>query len=87
MIGGSDAAEHEDLRAADGAGREDHLFAGQDFVHLILALEQDTVGLVLFVDQDPVDVRVHGDVQVGPLAHRSQEGLGRRTPVASAHRS
>ena len=83
----TDAAQHQDLRAADGACRQDHFFRRVDFVNLVLALKLHAVGLPLLVDQDTVHVAVHGDVQVRSLAHRSQERFGCGTAITAPDRS
>lgn len=70
MVGRSDAAEHQDLRAADGAGRQQHLAVGVDVVDLVLAQEADADGAPA-LHQDLHGAAVLRDVQVGSVAHLS----------------
>ncbi len=53
---------------------------------LAVALEADAVGAILVVDEHLHDVGAHGDVQVGPVAHRPQERLGRGAARAAPDR-
>lgn len=83
-----DAGQHQQLRAADAAGREDHLAFGVDRVQAAVAQELHPRRLVGGgVDDHLRDVRVHGDVQVGPEPSRPQERLGRAAPGAPSDRA
>lgn len=84
---GADAGEHEDLRAVDGAGREDDLLAGPHQVDLLVPRELHPVGdLRLRVDQHPRHVTVHRDVQVRPQSRRPQERFRRAAPENNTNR-
>ena len=88
VIRSSDAAQHQNLRAADGAGRQQHLLRGAHDVDAIVPIKLDGLGaLCPRVDDDFEHMRVHGNVQVAAVANRSQERLAGRAARSSPDRS
>lgn len=83
----ADSAQKENLRTANGAGAQNHLFPGCNAELAIVTLEKHSVSALLVVDEDAVNERVQGDVQVFTIASRSQKSFGRRAPFAISHRS
>lgn len=88
VVGIAYATQQQQMWAADGSGAQNHFFASHNLVDGLLALEHDSIGApVHFIDEHPVDVRVHGDVQIRSMAHRPEERLRRGAPASSAHRA
>ena len=70
-----DARELQDLRRADGAGRQDHLARRLERAPLpVLAHDQPRHALA--VEHQPLDHGVRLDRQIAPVQHGAQEALG-----------
>jgi hypothetical protein len=86
VLGGADAAVHEDGRRAEGAGRQDHLLAGEHALPPAVLDELDAErSHALGLHQHPADGGELGHVQVRPVAHWHQVGAVRAEAGAVAH--
>lgn len=84
---GADAAQHQNLRRVDGAGRQHDLLAGPHHVAPVVARELDAPRAHrLRVDQHLGHLRELLDVQIAPAPDRVQERLGGAEAAAVAHR-
>jgi hypothetical protein len=82
VVDRAEAGQHQQLRRVDRTAGKDHL-AGLDAFTAMAATHLHADGATL-LDQHTLDQRMRAHMQVAALAHRLQEGRGRRTTCAVA---
>ncbi len=81
MRGRADARQHQHLRRAEGAGREDHLALGRDLVALPV-LDEFDAGRARTAQQHAGRLRARLDREVAAIARGLEERIGgRRAPA------
>lgn len=77
--------QHQDLRTSDSSRTQDHFSSRSYCLRSVVSDHLDAVRFLAFrTDEDFRDLREHGDVQVWPVPHRSQECFGGRTSGTSS---
>ena len=80
MVGGADAGKHQQLRASDCAGAEDHLAARRN-ESLSPALSPPHSGCAPVLDRDSEDLGPRPHLQVRALHRRPKVGVRRAPPA------